>query len=48
MFVLIAVLCFVLALFHVPFPVDLVILGWIFLSLHFLFGDRVWAPIRRT
>lgn len=49
MFVLIALICFILALFKVNLAgIDLVILGWIFLSLHWLIGDRVWTPIRRA
>lgn len=44
-FILIALICFVLALFHVNLAgIDLVILGWIFFALHFLFGNRVWSP----
>jgi hypothetical protein len=49
MFLIVALLCFVLALFKVDLAgLDLVILGWIFVTLHFLVGDRVWSPIRRT
>lgn len=45
MFILIALICFVLALFRVDLAgIDLVILGWIFFALHFLFGNRVWSP----
>jgi hypothetical protein len=47
MFALVALLCFVLALFHVHLgSVDLVVLGFAFVALHLLFGGHVWGPDR--
>lgn len=44
MFALIAVICFVLALFHVSIgAIDLVILGLLFVALHLLFAWTPWA-----
>lgn len=49
MFALIALIAFILALFHVHFgSIDLVIVGFVFLTLHFIFGERVWGPWRRN
>jgi hypothetical protein len=43
-FALIALICFVLALFKVhPGSFDLVILGFVFIALHLLFDFRPWA-----
>lgn len=40
MFALVALICFILALFHAHVgSVDLVVLGFVFLSLHFLIND---------
>lgn len=45
MFALLALLCFVLALFSVTIgSIDLVILGFCFLTIHLLFGGMVWGP----
>ncbi len=50
MFAVLALLCFVLALFHVPLgAVDLVVLGLMFIALHLLFvGWTPWNNWRRT
>jgi len=53
MFLLAALICLVLALFKVNIAgLDLVILGWIFVVVHWLVGDRVWGlpgrPGRRS
>jgi hypothetical protein len=46
MFALLALICFVLALFGVrPGEVDLVILGFAFIATHLLLGD--WRPWNR-
>lgn len=45
MLALIAVLCFVLALFHVAIGgLSLVTLGLVFVALHLVFASRVWSP----
>lgn len=45
MFALIALICFVLALFNVDLgQVNLVTLGLAFLALHLLLGGIVWSP----
>jgi hypothetical protein len=47
MFALIALVCFVLAFFHVhPGGYDLVILGLAFVALHLLFDFRPWGNWR--
>ena len=48
MFAIIALLCFVLALFKVSLgSVDLVVLGLIFITLHLIFGAVIpWGPWR--
>lgn len=46
MFALLALLCFVLALFGVPLGVNLMILGLAFIAAHLLIGD--WRPWRRA
>lgn len=49
MLLIIALVAFVLALFRVDLGgIDLVIVGWIFITLHLLFGDRVWSPLHRN
>lgn len=46
-FALIAVLCFVLALFRVNLAgLDLTILGLVFVALHLAVGGLVWGPRR--
>ena len=45
MFAILALLCFVLALFHVALgSIDLTILGFCFISLHLLFGAIITLP----
>lgn len=47
MFALLALICFVLALFGVHIgAINLVILGWCFIALHLLFG--IGIPWRRS
>jgi len=42
MFALIALICFVLALFHVSVgTIDLVVLGWAFIALHLLLASAL-------
>lgn len=50
MFALLALLCFILALFHVALgSVDLVVLGFCFVALHLAFGSILALPaIRRA
>jgi membrane protein implicated in regulation of membrane protease activity len=44
MFALIALICFILALFHVNLgSIDLAVLGFVFIALHLLFDIRPWA-----
>ncbi|MGH3673650.1 MAG: hypothetical protein ACRDSH_23975 [Pseudonocardiaceae bacterium] len=38
MFALVALICFILALFGTPVGIDLVALGLVFVALHLLFG----------
>jgi hypothetical protein len=38
MFALLALICFILALFAASFPVDLLTLGWVFVAAHLLIG----------
>lgn len=48
MFALAALLCFVLALFHVTVgSLDLVTLGLAFVAAHLLMGSRGMWPLRR-
>lgn len=48
MFALIALICFVLALFHVALgSIDLVILGFCFMALQLAFGWGVPWPVTR-
>jgi hypothetical protein len=45
MFAIIALICFVLALFHVVLgSVDLVVLGFCFIALHLIFGAVIALP----
>jgi hypothetical protein len=48
MFALVALICFILALFHVHLgSIDLVILGLCFIALHLLFGIGIpWGRMR--
>lgn len=49
MFALVALLCFVLALFHVALgSIDLTVLGFCFVALHLMFSIPVPLPWRRT
>lgn len=38
MFALLALICFILALFNAAFPVDLMTLGFVFVATHLLVG----------
>ena len=44
-FALLALICFVLALFGAHVGLDLVVLGLVFIAAHLLFGS--WLPWRR-
>jgi hypothetical protein len=47
MFALIALICFILALFGVVIgSIDLVTLGLVFVALHLMFDWRPWTAIR--
>jgi hypothetical protein len=47
MFALIALICFILALFHVHIgTIDLVVLGLVFVAAHLLFDFRPWGSWR--
>lgn len=46
MFALLALICFVLALFGVTIAVDLVVLGFVFIAAHLLLGLSL-TPWRR-
>lgn len=49
MFALIALICFVLALFHVHLAdFDLALLGFVFIALHLLFDYRPWVGLQRN
>jgi hypothetical protein len=44
MFALLALICFILALFHVHIgTIDLVVLGLVFVAAHLLFDFRPWV-----
>lgn len=48
MFALIALICFILALFRVHIgTIDLVVLGFVFIALHLLFDFRPWGSWSR-
>jgi len=47
MFALIALICFVLALFHVTLgSIDLVVLGFVFIAAHLMWGWTPWTRPR--
>jgi len=49
MFALVALICFILALFHVSLgSIDLTVLGFVFIALHLLFDFRPWTGWRGT
>lgn len=43
MFPILAIICFVLAFFHAPVPVDLIALGLVFCAAWMLAGNWPWA-----
>jgi len=48
MFAILALICFVLALFHVALgQVDLTVLGFAFLAAHFVWTAAPWTAWRR-
>lgn len=48
MLALIALICFVLALFHVALgSIDLVVLGFVFIAAHLLFGGGFYPTLPR-
>ena len=48
MFAILALLCFVLALFHAHLGgIDFVVLGLAFIAADMCYGGRVWGPWRR-
>ena len=49
MFALVALICFILALFRVELGrIDLVILGFVFIALHLMFSIGIPTPWRRS
>lgn len=46
MFALFALICFILALFHVAFgSIDLMILGFVFIAAHLVFGGGFYPSL---
>jgi hypothetical protein len=49
MLALLALICFLLALFHVALgSIDLVVLGFVFIAAHLVFGTDIWYGRRPT